>query len=94
MRHTYQCKAAFLSEGLSEDVLADLACQMLHVYRIPAKLDAILRSKSNGVPSWCEQVIKELEMTNILQVCHFVIIHEILNFASDTHAFVRCSKPK
>lgn len=60
--------ALFILDGLSPDIMSDLACQMLQVNRIPKKLDEVLRSKSNGVPSWCEQLLKELLTTNVLQV--------------------------
>eukprot|EP00794_Sanderia_malayensis_P020042 gene20042-22009_t len=58
----------FILEGLHEDVMSDVACQLLQAYRIPRKLDDMLRSKSNGVPSWCEQLVKELVTTNVLKV--------------------------
>lgn len=63
MSHFIPCQ----SESLPVEVMSDLACQMLHVYRIPKRLDEVLRTKSNGVPSWCEQLVKELLMTNVIQ---------------------------
>ena len=58
----------FSADGLHESLMADLACQLLQVSCVPIKLDEILRVKSNGVPSWCEQLVKQLQMTNVIQV--------------------------
>ena len=57
-----------LLEGLSEELMSDLACQFMDVMQIPKELDNILRAKSHGVASWCEQLIKDMLVRNIIQI--------------------------
>ncbi|XP_077990637.1 adenylate cyclase type 10-like [Glandiceps talaboti] len=55
-------------EGLNPDVLASLACQMLDVISIPGELLKILKERSHGVASWCEQLIRDMYYANKIQV--------------------------
>ena len=48
--------------------MSDLACQFMDVMSIPKELDAILRQKSHGVASWCEQLIKDMIISNHIMV--------------------------
>ena len=54
--------------GLPENVMSDLACQFMDVMLIPKDLDAILRQKSHGVASWCEQLIKDMIISNNIMI--------------------------
>ena len=48
--------------------MSDLACQFMDVMYIPNELDSILRSKSHGIASWCEQLIKDMLTSNVIQI--------------------------
>lgn len=48
--------------------MSSLACQFMDVMFIPKELDTILREKSHGVPSWCEQLIKEVLLSKIISI--------------------------
>ena len=48
--------------------MSDLACQFMDVMYIPNELDGILREKSHGIASWCEQLIKDMLTSNVIQV--------------------------
>ncbi|CAF4061971.1 unnamed protein product [Rotaria sp. Silwood2] len=46
--------------GLELRYLATLACQMLSVHRIPAKLVKVFNESCNGIPGFCEQILFDL----------------------------------
>ena len=48
--------------------MGDLACQFMDVMEIPDDLYKILRRKSHGVASWCEQLIKDMLVGNVIMV--------------------------
>lgn len=48
--------------------MSDLACQFMDVMFIPQELDKILQEKSHGVPSWCEQLIKDMLVSKIVDI--------------------------
>ena len=54
--------------GLEASYMSDLACQFMAVMYIPNELDGILREKSHGIASWCEQLIKDMLTSNVIQV--------------------------
>lgn len=44
-------------------------CQLLEVNEIPIKLTQIVKTKTQGIPSWCKQLVKDLVETNVVQFC-------------------------
>ena len=48
--------------------MSDLACQFMHVMYIPNELDEILRKKSHGIASWCEQLIKDMLTSDVIKI--------------------------
>ena len=54
--------------GLSADLMIDMACQFLDVTCIPRDLETIIRQKSHGVASWCEQLVKDMLCSNYIKV--------------------------
>ncbi|CAF4614568.1 unnamed protein product, partial [Rotaria sp. Silwood1] len=46
--------------GLELRYLATLACQILSVHKIPAKIVKILNESCNGIPGFCEQILFDL----------------------------------
>ena len=48
--------------------MSDLACQLMDVMYIPSELDEIIRRKSQGVASWCEQLIKDMLTSDIIKI--------------------------
>jgi len=48
--------------------MSDLACQFMDAMYIPNELDEILRMKSHGIASWCEQLIKDMLTSNVIQI--------------------------
>ncbi|XP_067031685.1 LOW QUALITY PROTEIN: adenylate cyclase type 10-like [Acropora muricata] len=54
--------------GLPAEVMSDLACQLMDVMYIPSELDEIIRRKSQGVASWCEQLIKDMLTSEIIKI--------------------------
>lgn len=54
--------------GLPPEYMSDLACQFMDVMYIPKELDEILRKKSHGIASWCEQLIKDTITSNVIQI--------------------------
>ena len=55
-------------EGLPAEYMSDLACQFMDAMYIPNELDEILRKKSHGIASWCEQLIKDMLTSNVIQI--------------------------
>ncbi|XP_057290575.1 adenylate cyclase type 10-like isoform X2 [Hydractinia symbiolongicarpus] len=53
--------------GLQSEHIPDLMCQLLEVNEVPKKLCEIVQIKSQGVPSWCEQLIKDMVDSNTIQ---------------------------
>ena len=48
--------------------MIDMACQFLDVTCIPRDLETIIREKSHGVASWCEQLVKDMLCSNYIKV--------------------------
>lgn len=48
--------------------MIDMACQFLDVTCIPRDLETIIREKSHGVGSWCEQLVKDMLSSNYIKV--------------------------
>ena len=48
--------------------MSDLACQFMDAMFVPNELDVILRKKSHGIASWCEQLIKDMLTSNVIQI--------------------------
>ena len=48
--------------------MIDMACQFLDVTCIPRDLETIIREKSHGVASWCEQLVKDMLFSNYIKV--------------------------
>ncbi|XP_071081249.1 adenylate cyclase type 10-like [Haliotis cracherodii] len=46
--------------GLDLSLVSALACQVLEVVSIPKDLDNVLRDMSQGVPSWVEQLLRDM----------------------------------
>lgn len=59
---------------LNKENMVDFVCQLLHVNEIPKKLRTIIESNCHGIPSWCEQLIKNMLHSNLLQVVPLVDI--------------------
>ncbi|XP_074661549.1 adenylate cyclase type 10-like [Tubulanus polymorphus] len=55
-------------DGLPKRYLPALACQMLGVSRLPAFITKIIESRSHGVPSWCEQLLREMLFEQVIKV--------------------------
>ena len=54
--------------GLEKEEMVDFVCQLLEVNEIPKKLCEIIHSKSKGVPSWVEQLVKDMMYSNTIQL--------------------------
>ncbi|XP_078349307.1 adenylate cyclase type 10-like isoform X2 [Oculina patagonica] len=54
--------------GLPAEYMSDLACQFMDVMYIPKELEEIIRKKSHGIASWCEQLIKDTITSNVIQI--------------------------
>lgn len=48
--------------------MSDLACQFMDAMYVPKELDEILRKKSHGIASWCEQLIKDMLTSSVIQI--------------------------
>ena len=48
--------------------MSDLACQFMDAMYVPKELDEILRKKSHGIASWCEQLIKDMLTSRVIQI--------------------------
>lgn len=48
--------------------MSDLTCQFMDVMFIPNELDEIIRLKSHGIASWCEQLIKDMLGSEVIQI--------------------------
>lgn len=64
----YTDYSVLISAGLEPELMSSLACQFMDVMYIPKELDDILREKSHGVPSWCEQLTKDILLNKIIQI--------------------------
>ena len=58
----------FQVEGMDPTLIAALACQLLAVSRIPAKLEDILVNRSHGIPAWCEQLLYSMLYDGFLNI--------------------------
>jgi len=54
--------------GLENQDLTDYICQLLEVNEIPKKISEVITIKSQGIPSWCKQLIKEMVDASIIQI--------------------------
>ncbi|XP_045081481.1 LOW QUALITY PROTEIN: adenylate cyclase type 10-like [Coregonus clupeaformis] len=52
--------------GLEPPVIAQLACQILGVVRIPSEVELFLVERSHGVPYYCEELLKSLYLGNLI----------------------------
>ncbi|XP_015214518.2 adenylate cyclase type 10 [Lepisosteus oculatus] len=52
--------------GLEASVIAQLACQILGVIRIPREVELFLVERSHGVPYYCEEVLKSLYLSSVI----------------------------
>lgn len=48
--------------------MIDFVCQLLQVTEVPLKLCELIQVKSQGVPSWCEQLVKDVLYSNTIQI--------------------------
>ena len=55
-------------EGLSCEEMIELACQLLNVEEVPDQIVDIIRTKSHGVPLWCEELIETMIEMKVLTV--------------------------
>ena len=69
--------------------MSNLACQFMDVMYIPNELDDIIQKKSHGIASWCEQLIKDMLMSNIIQIvpeCQAFLTEEVMKEETSTEA--------
>ena len=85
-RFHYNNASCFYLGGLSADLMVDMACQFLDVTCIPHDLETIIREKSHGVASWCEQLVKDMLCSNYIKVVSDkeVVIQEESEMPSET----------
>ena len=62
--------------------MIDFICQLLEVSEVPKKLCDLIHVKSQGVPSWCEQLIKDAMYGNTIQI----VSKATLKHATTAHA--------
>jgi len=60
-------KIAFIA-GLEQEQVVDFICQLLQVCEVPKNLCELIQVKSQGVPSWCQQLIKDALYANTIQI--------------------------
>ncbi|MGH0135884.1 UNVERIFIED_CONTAM: hypothetical protein FKN15_059675 [Acipenser sinensis] len=51
---------------LEPSVIAQLACQILGVIRIPREMELLLVERSHGVPYYCEELLKSLYLSKMI----------------------------
>ncbi|KAL2096533.1 hypothetical protein ACEWY4_008681 [Coilia grayii] len=54
--------------GLEPSVIAQLACQILGVIRIPTELELFLVERSHGVPYYCRELLKSLYLSDMIYI--------------------------
>lgn len=57
-------------EGLDPDSMIKMACSLLEVDSLPDVMQQIIRTKSHGVPLWCEELVEtmlELEYLKVVE---------------------------
>ncbi|XP_062408009.1 adenylate cyclase type 10-like [Sardina pilchardus] len=54
--------------GLEPSVIAQLACQILGVVRIPTEVELFLVERSHGVPYYCEELLKSLYLSDMVYI--------------------------
>ncbi|XP_041919969.1 adenylate cyclase type 10-like isoform X3 [Alosa sapidissima] len=54
--------------GLEPSVIAQLACQILGVVRIPTEVELFLVERSHGVPYYCEELLKSLYLSRMVYI--------------------------
>ncbi|XP_014673338.1 PREDICTED: adenylate cyclase type 10-like [Priapulus caudatus] len=54
--------------GLELDVINALACQMLDVSAVPPQIVTLMKEKSHGVPSWCDQLLRDMYVSGKLLI--------------------------
>ena len=55
-------------EGLTTQEMVELACGMLGVDELPNQVVEIIRTRSHGVPLWCEELVETMLEMKVLQV--------------------------
>ena len=55
-------------EGLSCEEMVALACQMLNVNELPGQIIEIIRTRSHGIPLWCEELVETMLEMKVLEV--------------------------
>lgn len=73
-------------EGLKCEEMVQLTCQMLNVDEIPEQIVEIIRTRSHGIPLWCEELVETMLEMKVLEVIeHNEIIEE--RFEEDQEIF-------
>ncbi|CAF4632879.1 unnamed protein product [Rotaria sp. Silwood1] len=62
--------------GLELRYLATLACQILSVHKIPAKIVKILNESCNGIPGFCEQILFDLLRKDKIYITNNIEIND------------------
>ncbi|XP_048586687.1 adenylate cyclase type 10-like isoform X2 [Nematostella vectensis] len=82
----HQKTKKFQLKGIDSSHMTDLAFQFMEVTYIPNALHKILTEKSHGVASWCEQLIKDMLASRIIDIVDedkAFASHESASFVSD-----------
>ena len=58
----------FNTAGLEKVDIVNLICQLLQVSQTPKTLCELIHRKSQGFPSWCEQLIKDALYATTIQI--------------------------
>ena len=72
----------------------DLICQLLQVSEVPKTLCELIYRKSQGFPSWCEQLIKDAIYANTIQIIAKPSGTGLLiqHFETPTHGPLACTQ--
>lgn len=63
-------------KGLDIKYLTTVACQMLGVQKIASVLNRIIIEKSQGIPAWCEELLRELYLNSYIQIVSLSALNE------------------
>ena len=76
----------FEMEGLQCEEMVQLTCQMLNVDELPEQIVEIIRTRSHGIPLWCEELVETMLEMKVLEVIeHDEIIED--KFEKDEEIF-------
>lgn len=64
----FLCVFTHTTAGLDKEDIVDLICQLLQVSQAPKTLCELIHRKSQGFPSWCEQLIKDALYATTIQI--------------------------